>query len=179
MLEAVALAVHLQDMDVVGEAVQQRPGEAFRAEDFRPLVDDQQVEPGQLPLEVEPPSFVSGLHQLVHQGSGGGEAHRHSSLAGGQSQGDVGLAGAAVADGDDVLTAFDVFAPRQLNHQGLVHRGDVWEVGGVQALDCGESRRPGPPLHHALVSVDELELGRSVMRPSWTAGSCSPVQTWC
>ena len=28
-LEAVALAVHLQDVDVVGEAVQQRPGQPF------------------------------------------------------------------------------------------------------------------------------------------------------
>ena len=30
MAEAVAVAVHLQDMDVVGEPVQQRAGEAFR-----------------------------------------------------------------------------------------------------------------------------------------------------
>ena len=94
-LEAVALAVHLQDVHVVGEPVQQRSGEAFRAEDFGPLVerqigghqdgaplvalgedleeqfrpgagqgheaqlvDDQQVEAGQLPLEVEQPSLV-------------------------------------------------------------------------------------------------------------------------
>ena len=64
-----------------------------------------QAEPGQLPLQVQQPSFVSGLHQLVHQG-GGGETHRHPALAGGQSQpqGDVGLAGAAVADGDDERT---------------------------------------------------------------------------
>ena len=85
--EAVAVAVHLQDVDVVSEAVQQRSGEAFRPEDLGPLVegkvgahhcgaplvalaedleeqfrpgsgqgheaqfvDDQQVEPGQLPL---------------------------------------------------------------------------------------------------------------------------------
>ena len=87
--EAVAVAVHLQDMDVVGEPVQQRAGEAFRSEhlgslvegqvggdqdgaplvalaedleeQFGPgagqwheaqLVDDQQLEPGQLPLQV-------------------------------------------------------------------------------------------------------------------------------
>ena len=40
-LEAVALAVHLQDVDVVGEPVQQRPGEPFRAEDLSPLVEGQ------------------------------------------------------------------------------------------------------------------------------------------
>ena len=39
MLEPVALAVHFQDVDVVGEAVQQGPGESFRAEDLGPLVE--------------------------------------------------------------------------------------------------------------------------------------------
>ena len=39
MLETVALAVHLQDVHVVGEVVQQRSGEAFRAEDLGPLVE--------------------------------------------------------------------------------------------------------------------------------------------
>ena len=39
--EAVAVAVHLQDMDVVGEAVQQRAGETFGAEDLGPLVEGQ------------------------------------------------------------------------------------------------------------------------------------------
>ncbi len=38
-LEPVAPAVHFQDVDVVGEPVQQGSGEAFRAEDFRPLVE--------------------------------------------------------------------------------------------------------------------------------------------
>ena len=37
--EAVTVAVHLQDMDVVGEAVQQRAGEAFRAKHFGPFVE--------------------------------------------------------------------------------------------------------------------------------------------
>ena len=37
--EAVAVAVHLRDVDVVGEPVQQRAGEAFRAEDLGPLVE--------------------------------------------------------------------------------------------------------------------------------------------
>ena len=41
MLEAVAVAVHLQDVDVVGEAVQQRPGEALRSEHLGPLVEGQ------------------------------------------------------------------------------------------------------------------------------------------
>ena len=59
------------------------------------LVDDEKPEAGQLPLQVEQPAIVSGLHELVDQGRGGGEAYGHSLLAGGQAQtqGHVGLAG--------------------------------------------------------------------------------------
>ena len=41
MAEAVAVAVHLQDMDVGGEPVQQRAGEGFRPEDRSPFVEGQ------------------------------------------------------------------------------------------------------------------------------------------
>ena len=98
----------------------------------------------------------------MDQGGGGGEAHRHPFLAGGQSQtqGDVGLAGAAVADGDDVLPVLDVSAPGQLHHQDLVHRGNGREVEGVQAFDGRETGGPDPALHHALVSVNEFQFGQ-------------------
>ena len=103
-LEAVAVAVHLQDVDVVGKTVQQGSGEPLRAEDCGPfvkgevggdqdgapfvalaeyleeefcpgggtgheaqLVDDQEPEAGQLPLQVEQPAIVSGLHEFVDQ----------------------------------------------------------------------------------------------------------------
>ena len=56
-----------------------------------------------------------------------------------QSQGDVGLAGAAVSDGDDVLSMLDAFAAGQLHDKGLVHRGDGHKVEGVQGLDGGEA----------------------------------------
>ena len=39
--EAVAVAVHLQDVDVMGEPVQQGSGQAFRAEDLGPLIEGQ------------------------------------------------------------------------------------------------------------------------------------------
>ena len=38
MREAVGLAVHFQDMDVVGQAVEERAGEAFLAECGGPFV---------------------------------------------------------------------------------------------------------------------------------------------
>ena len=63
--------------------------EEFRAGggegDEAQLIDDQQPEAGQLPLQVEQAPFVPGLHELVDQGRGGGEAHRQSPLTGGQS----------------------------------------------------------------------------------------------
>ena len=75
---AVALAVRLQDVDVVGEPVQQRAGQALRAEDlderFRSgggqgheaqFVDDQQVQTEQIPPEVEPPSLVLGPQRFA------------------------------------------------------------------------------------------------------------------
>ena len=76
-------------------------------------------------------------------------------LAGGQAQteSDMGLAGAAVTDGNDILAARDVFTAGQLHYQGLVHRGDGREVEGVQALHGGKACRPDPTLHHELVAV--------------------------
>ena len=70
----------------------------------------------------------------------------------------MGLAGAAVADGDDVLPALDVFTPGQFHHHGLVQRRDGWEVKGVQGFHGRESGGADPPLHHALVAADEFQL---------------------
>ena len=71
----------------------------------------------------------------------------------------MGLAGAAVAYGDDVLPVLDVFAAGQLHHQSFVHRGDCREVEDVQDLHGRETGGPEPPLHHALAEVDELQFG--------------------
>ena len=97
------------------------------------------------------------------RGGRSGEAHRQAPLTGGQAQaqGDVGLAGAAVADGDDVLTPLDVLAPGQLRDQWLVHRGDGGEVKGVQALGGGEACGADPALDHALVSVGDFQFGEA------------------
>ena len=43
VLEAVALAVHLKDVNAVSEAVQQGAGEPLRAEDLGPLVESRLV----------------------------------------------------------------------------------------------------------------------------------------
>ena len=44
LLEAVAVAVHLQDVYVVGEPVEQGAGQPFRAEDFGPFLEGQVAE---------------------------------------------------------------------------------------------------------------------------------------
>jgi hypothetical protein len=41
LLEAVGVGVHLQDVNVVGDAVQQCAGEPLGAEDLGPLVEGQ------------------------------------------------------------------------------------------------------------------------------------------
>ena len=41
LLEAVAVAVHLQDVDVVGKPIEQGAGQPFRAEDFGPFLEGQ------------------------------------------------------------------------------------------------------------------------------------------
>ena len=46
VLESVAFAVHLQDVDVVSEAVPESAGKPFHAEDVGPLIEGQvMVEP--------------------------------------------------------------------------------------------------------------------------------------
>ena len=77
----------------------------------------------------------------------------------------MGLAGAAVADGDDILPVLDVFAAGQLHHQRLVHRRDGRKVEGVQAFDGREAGSADPPLHHALVAVDEFQFGEPEQVP--------------
>jgi hypothetical protein len=41
LLEAVGVGVHLQDVDVVGDAVQQSTGESLGAEDLGPFIEGQ------------------------------------------------------------------------------------------------------------------------------------------
>ena len=73
------------------------------------FVDNQQLVFGQLLLEAQQAFLVPGLDQLVDQGRRRDKADGEAFLAGGQTEaeGDMGLAGAAVAERDDVLAAID------------------------------------------------------------------------
>jgi hypothetical protein len=71
------------------------------------------------------PALILGFHQLVDETGGGREGDREAALAGRQaeSQGDVGLAGTAVAERDDVLPRHDVFTSGQFEDSGLFNVG--------------------------------------------------------
>ena len=113
--EAVALHVHLQDVNAVSDPVRQGSGQPLRAEGLGPLVKgqvggdqdeaqlvgDQQLKPRQLLLKVEQSPLVPGLDPLVYQ-EGVGDAARQPPLTGGEplAEGHVRLADTAVADGD-------------------------------------------------------------------------------
>ena len=70
MPKVVAVAVHLQDVDLVGEAVQQRSGEAFRAEDLGPFVE------GQVGGDQDGAPLVALAKDLEEEfRTGGGQGH--------------------------------------------------------------------------------------------------------
>ena len=74
LLEAEAIPVHLQDMDMVGEAVEEGPGEAFRAEDLGPLVE------GQVGGSQDRAAFIALAEDLEEQlGPGLGQGTKPSS----------------------------------------------------------------------------------------------------
>ena len=73
----------------------------------------------------------------------------------------MGLAGAAVAQGDDVLPPLDVFTSGQFHDQGFVHRRDGQEVEGIQGFDRGEAGGAHAALDHALVAVDEFQFSQA------------------
>src|SRR5665213_3367254 len=90
---------------------QHRPRKRVNSKrDIAQFVDDQELVAGELTLQAQQTFFIARFVQLVDQGGGSGEADREALLASGQSepQRDVSLAGAAIADCDDVLAASDV-----------------------------------------------------------------------
>ena len=73
-------------------------------------------------------------------------------------QGDMGLARAGRAQGDDFLAPLDPLAARQLQHLRLVQRGDGLEVEAVEAFGDRELRCLDAPLDHAPFAIDQFQL---------------------
>ena len=68
------------------------------------------------------------------------------------------LAGAGVADRDDVLAAFDVLRSRQLHDERLVQIRERREVEAVEALHGREFGGFDAAVHHASLALDDLQL---------------------
>src|SRR5271163_2100430 len=78
-----------------------------------------------------------------------------------QSQGNVSLARAAVADRDHVLAASNVLAASELQDQRLIERGDRREVETIQALHRREPCLLDAALDHSPFPLDQLEFGQA------------------
>src|SRR5271157_6584153 len=108
------------------------------------------------------------------------EADRQSLLAGRETEPetDVGLAGAGVADRDDVLPAGHILRAGELQHEGLVERRKGSEVEAVQALHGREPRLLNPTLHHAPFAIDQLQFGQPQQKANMikTLGGALPSE---
>src|SRR5215210_5140969 len=71
------------------------------------------------------------------------------------------LAGAAVADGDDILAAGDILRAGELQYQGLVERRQGQEVEAVEAFDNREPGLLDPPLDNPPLALDQLQFGKA------------------
>lgn len=103
-------------LGALAEYLKQQLSPSRRERHIAKVVDDQQPSDLQLPLQSEQTLLVPCLHQLMHQLGRGCEHDVELPLAGCQAeaQGDIALAGAAVAKGDDVLAPQDLLAARQI-----------------------------------------------------------------
>src|SRR5664280_98372 len=99
----------------------------------------------------------------MNESRGSIEANRQPLLAGRETEPDtnVGLAGAAVADRDDVLPAGHILRAGELQHEGLVERRNGGEVEAVQTLHGREPRLLDPTLDHPPFAVDQLQFGQA------------------
>src|SRR3972149_2203119 len=105
LLEAVGVALELEDVAAMGEAVQEGSGQAGVAEalgedaeqqlsaglgegDEPDLVEYEQVQPEESALQFTQPQLCLGLRELIDETGGGGEANSLLLAAGGGRPGD-------------------------------------------------------------------------------------------
>ncbi len=108
-------------------------------------------------------SLLAALEQLGHQGGDGREAHPSSLHAGGKGQrtGQMGLAGTAVADQQDVFPLFDILPSWQFTHQLLVDGGQGGEVEGIQGLHHGEAGLLDSPIRRFSLAIQPLSFSQA------------------
>src|SRR5450759_3072285 len=145
----------------LAEHLEQQLSAGLRERPIAKLVDDQELVSGELPLQAKQPLLVAGLQQFMDESRGGIEADRQPLLTGCETEPktDMGLAGAGVADRDDVLPAGHILRAGELQNESLVERRNGGEVEAVQALYGWEPRLLDPTLHHASFAVDQFQFG--------------------
>src|SRR5262249_19784892 len=99
----------------------------------------------------------------MDESRGGVEANRQPLLAGRETEpeSDVRLAGAAIADRDDVLPAGHIPPAGELPNEGLVVRGNGSEGRDGQGFSGPKTGTLYPTLHHAPFAVDQLQFGQA------------------
>jgi hypothetical protein len=119
-------------------------------------------------LESQQVPLVADLHHLADQCGGRHEADCQALLARGQTEteSDMGLARAAGAQCDDVLSPFDPFATSQFQHLYLVELGDGSRIEAVEAFEDRESGRLDVSLDLAAIPFDHLPFGEPGETPN-------------
>ena len=86
------------------------------------------------------------------------------------------LAGSAVADCDNVFATGRVLGTGEFQDEGFVERRNRREVEAVEALDRREPRFLDPTLHHASLSIDQLQFDEAQEKADMveTLGSALP-----
>ena len=89
------------------EHLEQKLGARRRQRHVAEFVDDEELYRLKIALLLQKTALVAGFHELVNESRRRGERDGETLLAGGQSksQGHMALAGAGIAEGDDVLPA--------------------------------------------------------------------------
>ena len=165
LAQPVAFAVHLEAMDVVGQAIENGACEAFRAEDLGPFIERQ------VGCDDDGAALVAlrddleeklGPDEFMDESSGSGEAYFPALLAGRQtqSQGDMGFTCAAWPQCDDIGAPVDELTAGQLHGQDLVQRRDDLEVEAVQAFGRRELCGLDPALDHPAFALDQFQLAK-------------------
>src|SRR3979411_2679447 len=75
------------------------------------------------------------------------------------------LAGAAVAESNNIVVGDDIFTTVQFGNERLVERWNCSEVERIETLHRGKAGGADAALDHAPFAIDEFELGESSRLP--------------
>ena len=120
----------------LAEDLEEQLRTGLRERHIAEFIDDEELDGGELSLELEQTPLVARFHQLMDEAGRGEEGDREAALTGGEAerQTDMGLAGATVAHSNNIVACHDIFAAREFENEWLVERGNRGEVECVETL---------------------------------------------